>query len=135
MATSRQIPALRAKLNLAPLGGVVLVISMVVLSWPPPPRLPRTWDESKPWRYVAQIDRDGNLWAEKTKLGPVDRSTLQRLDAHVHAAWSTPDYRPNEIYVKGHARLSYAQVQPVVEYLHRTMKVPVIDLALVKGDD
>src|SRR3954466_14928819 len=39
---------------------------------------------------VVSVDIDGNLWIEKTKLGPVTVSTLKEMNDQVEGAWKAP---------------------------------------------
>jgi biopolymer transport protein ExbD len=125
-------------INMAPLCGVVLVLLLFFLVALPSltrylRHLPRAADERN---LLASLDREGNLWVEKTKLGPVNTGTLTLMRAQVEAAWDTPRFHGAPIILKANDKLSYIQVRPVLEYLHRTMAIPEVRFAIDKhGED
>ena len=85
---------------------------------------------------VVSIDKEGFLYVEKTKLGPVGLPTLKEMQNRVEAAWKAPKNPESvgRIYLKADNGVAYSKVYPVLEYLNRTMGVGAIDLAISKSD-
>jgi biopolymer transport protein ExbD len=85
---------------------------------------------------VVSIDKEGNLYVEKSKLGPVNLATLKEMQNQVEAMWKAPKNPESvgRIYLKADLQVPYIKVYPVLEYLNRTMGVGSIDLAIAKSD-
>jgi len=83
---------------------------------------------------VVSVDLDGNLWVEKSKLGPVNVSTLKEMQDQVEGAWKAPKNPDGvgRVYLKADDKLEYGKVYPVLEYLNKTMAMQSVDLAIEK---
>ena len=86
---------------------------------------------------VVSIEADGTLFVEKNRLGPVNESTLKEMQNQVEAAWKAPKNPEGvgRIYMKADAKVEYAKVYPVIEYMNKTMLMTNVDLAITKKDD
>jgi biopolymer transport protein ExbD len=92
---------------------------------------------------VVSVDIDGNLWVDKSNLGPVTVASLTEMDSRVQRMWRAP---PNEdtvgrIYLKADRKVDYSRVYPVLEYMNRVMINPAtgqtmqsVDIAISSGD-
>src|SRR3978361_1211478 len=67
---------------------------------------------------VVSIDKDGFLYVEKSKLGPVNLATLKEMQNQVEAAWKAPKNQESvgRIYLKADMDVGYSKVYPVLEY-------------------
>ena len=86
---------------------------------------------------VVTVDIDGNLWIEKTKLGPVNVSTLKEMNDQVEGAWKAPKNPDGvgRIYLKADDKVEYGKIYPVLEYLNKTMAMQSVDLAIAKQEE
>ncbi|MGE0549625.1 MAG: biopolymer transporter ExbD [Kofleriaceae bacterium] len=86
-------------------------------------------DVSQP---VVSIDIEGELFFEKTKIGPVTPDNLKDMQAKLEAAWKAPKnpLAVNRIYLKADTRLEYAKVYPILFHLNRVMNIDSVDLAV-----
>lgn len=87
---------------------------------------------------VVSVDVEGNLWVEKTKLGPVDDdSTLKEMGTQIQAMWNAPKNPEGagRIYIKADAMVEFAKVKRVLVYLNADMGRQEIDLAIAKDSE
>jgi len=137
MSSGRRDREIRSKIEMAPLGGIAVVLVLVAL-WIPRterPWLPRATSWEGPYPLIASIDGHGSLWLERTLLGPVSPSTLNELDQRAQAAWhSQNNYLPGELAIRANAQVEYRQVRPVLDYLRVNMAATKVTLAIAPGD-
>ena len=146
------IDTVRNDINVTPLVDVMLVLLIIFMLMtlimgrgydvilPKAHNYSQEKDKMQP---VVSVDVDGNLWVDKSNLGPVTVASLGEMDARVQNLWKAP---PNEdaigrIYLKADSKVDYRQVYPVLEYMNRVMVNPAtgqtmqsVDIAISKGD-
>jgi len=136
----------RNDINVTPLVDVMLVLLIIfmlmtlIMGRGADVNLPkaRNYSEEKDkLQPVVAIDADGNLFVEKTKLGPVNPATLKEMQQQVETAWKAPKNQDagNRIYLKADTGIEYAKVYPVLVYLNKEMSMQSIDLAISKDSE
>ena len=140
------IDVVRNDINVTPLVDVMLVLLLIFLLMtlimgrghdvilPKAKNYSQEKDKMQP---VVSVDIDGNLWIEKTKLGPVSVSTLKEMNDQVEGAWKAPKNPDGvgRIYLKADDKVEYGKIYPVLEYLNKTMAMQSVDLAIAKEDE
>src|SRR6195256_3811817 len=93
------IDVVRNDINVTPLVDVMLVLLIIFMLMtlimgrghdvilPKAKNYSQEKDKMQP---VVSVDIDGNLWVEKTKLGPVSPATLKEMQDQVESAWKEP---------------------------------------------
>jgi biopolymer transport protein TolR len=83
---------------------------------------------------VVTVERDGMLYVEKNKLGPVDESSLKEMQSQVEAIWKAPKNPEGvgRVYLKADLKTTYEKVYPVLEYMNKVMMMSNVDLAIAK---
>lgn len=136
------IDAVRNEINVTPLVDVVLVlliifmvISQLMVRGQAVPSLPKTRHhsaEKDKLQPVIAIDKDGDLWFDKDKLGPINEGSLKVLQERVKQAWAAPKSpeAAGKVYVKAAGELTYKQVYPLITFLNSSeLAIQSIDLA------
>jgi biopolymer transport protein ExbD len=140
------IDVVRNDINVTPLVDVMLVLLIIFMLMtlimgrghdvilPKAKNFSQEKDKMQP---VVSVDIDGNLWIEKTKLGPVSVSTLKEMNDQVEGAWKAPKNPDGvgRIYLKADDKVEYGKIYPVLEYLNKTMAMQSVDLAIAKEED
>jgi biopolymer transport protein TolR len=140
------IDVVRNDINVTPLVDVMLVLLIIFMlmtlimgrghdvTLPPAKNYSQEKDKMQP---VVTVDIDGNLWIEKTKLGPVSVSTLKEMNDQVEGAWKAPKNPDGvgRIYLKADDKVEYGKIYPVLEYLNKTMAMQSVDLAIAKQEE
>jgi biopolymer transport protein TolR len=140
------IDVVRNDINVTPLVDVMLVLLIIFMlmtlimgrghdvTLPPAKNFSQEKDKMQP---VVTVDIDGNLWIEKTKLGPVSVSTLKEMNDQVEGAWKAPKNPDGvgRIYLKADDKVEYGKIYPVLEYLNKTMAMQSVDLAIAKQEE
>jgi biopolymer transport protein ExbD len=140
------IDVVRNDINVTPLVDVMLVLLIIFMlmtlimgrghdvTLPKAANFSQEKDKMQP---VVSIDIDGNLWIEKTKLGPVNVSTLKEMNDQVEGAWKAPKNPDGvgRIYLKADDKVEYGKIYPVLEYMNKTMAMQSVDLAIAKQED
>src|ERR1043165_8606884 len=93
------IDVVRNDINVTPLVDVMLVLLIIFMlmtlimgrghdvNLPKAAHYSQEKDKMQP---VVTVDLDGNLFVEKTKLGPVNDSTLKEMKDQIQGAWNAP---------------------------------------------
>ncbi len=140
------IDVVRNDINVTPLVDVMLVLLIIFMLMtlimgrghdvilPKATNYSQEKDKMQP---VVSVDIDGNLWIEKTKLGPVSVSTLKEMNDQVEGAWKAPKNQEGvgRIYLKADDKVEYGKIYPVLEYLNKTMAMQSVDLAIAKQEE
>ena len=140
------IDVVRNDINVTPLVDVMLVLLIIFMLMtlimgrghdvilPKAKNYSQEKDKMQP---VVSVDVDGNLWIEKTKLGPVSVSTLKEMNDQVEGAWKAPKNPDGvgRIYLKADDKVEYGKIYPVLEYLNKTMAMQSVDLAIAKEEE
>ena len=140
------IDVVRNDINVTPLVDVMLVLLIIFMlmtlimgrghdvTLPKAKNYSQEKDKMQP---VVSVDIDGNLWIEKTKLGPVSVSTLKEMNDQVEGAWKAPKNPDGvgRIYLKADNNVEYGKIYPVLEYLNKTMAMQSVDLAIAKEEE
>ena len=135
----------RNDINVTPLVDVMLVLLIIfmlmtlVMGRGHDVKLPNAKNfssEKDKMQPVVTIDKDGDLFVEKTKLGPVTEATLKEMAQQINAAWAAPKNPEGvgRIYLKADNDVEYQKVYPVLVYLNKQMGVGSVDLAIAKED-
>lgn len=137
-----KLDAIRNDINVTPLVDIVLVLLIIFMVITPLmargreiPSLPKTRNHSQEkdkQQPVVAVDKDGFLWYDQVKLGPLtDKGILEKMGESIQRAWDAPKNPEGvgKIYVKASGELTYAKVYPLLEYLNKDMMVTSIDLA------
>ena len=140
------IDVVRNDINVTPLVDVMLVLLIIFMLMtlimgrghdvilPKAKNYSQEKDKMQP---VVTVDLDGDLWVEKTKLGPVSTATLKEMADQVEAAWKAPKNPDGvgRIYLKADDKVEYIKVYPVLEYMNKIMNVQQVDLAIAKESE
>ena len=140
------IDVVRNDINVTPLVDVMLVLLIIFMLMtlimgrghdvilPKAKNYSEDKDKLQP---VISVDLEGNLWIEKTKLGPVSVSTLKEMNDQVEGAWKAPKNPDGvgRIYLKADDKVEYGKIYPVLEYLNKTMAMQSVDLAIAKEEE
>jgi len=141
------IDVVRNDINVTPLVDVMLVLLIIFMlmtlimgrghdvTLPKARNFSQEKDKMQP---VVSIDIEGNLWVEKSKLGPVTTATLKEMDDQIQGMWKAPKNPDGvgKIYLKADDKVEYIKVYPVLEYMNKTMFIQQVDLAIAKdGED
>ena len=140
------IDVVRNDINVTPLVDVMLVLLIIfmlmtlIMGRGHDVMLPKAQNysqEKDKMQPVVSIDSDGNLWVEKTKLGPVTPATLKEMQDQVEGMWKAPKNPDGvgKIYLKADNTVTYIKVYPVLEYMNRTMLMQSVDLAIAKDSE
>ena len=146
------IDVVRNDINVTPLVDVMLVLLIIFMlmtlimgrghdvTLPKARHFSQEKDKMQP---VVSVDIEGNLWVEKSKLGPVNNSTLKEMDDQVQGMWKAPKnqdgvgkiyFKADDKveYIKADNTVEYGKVYPVLMYLNHELQVQAIDLAIAK---
>ena len=140
------VDVVRNDINVTPLVDVMLVLLIIFMlmtlimgrghdvTLPKAQNYSQEKDKMQP---VVSIDIEGNLWFEKTKLGPVTPATLKEMQDQVEGMWKAPKNPDGvgKIYLKADNKVEYIKVYPVLEYMNKTMLMQQVDLAIAKDSD
>ena len=140
------VETVRNDINVTPLVDVMLVLLIIFMLMTlimgrghdvVLPKAKNYSQEKDKMQPVVSVDIDGNLWIEKTKLGPVSVSTLKEMNDQVEGAWKAPKNPDGvgRIYLKADNNVEYGKIYPVLEYLNKTMAMQSVDLAIAKEED
>jgi biopolymer transport protein ExbD len=140
------IDVVRNDINVTPLVDVMLVLLIIfmlmtlIMGRGHDVVLPKAHyysQEKDKMQPVVSIDLDGNLWVEKSKLGPVTVSALKEMQDQVEGAWKAPKNPDGvgRIYLKAEDKVEYGKIYPVLEYLNKTMAMQSVDLAIAKEEE
>ena len=147
------IDVVRNDINVTPLVDVMLVLLIIFMLMTlimgrghdvTVPKAQHFSQEKDKMQPVVSVDVDGNLWVEKTKLGPVTTSTLKEMDDQVQGMWKAPKNPDGvgKIYLKADDKAEYIKVYPVLEYMNKQMINPTtgqtvqqVDLAVAGAED
>ncbi|HEU4731231.1 MAG TPA: biopolymer transporter ExbD [Kofleriaceae bacterium] len=140
------IDVVRNDINVTPLVDVMLVLLIIfmlmtlIMGRGHDVILPKAHNysqEKDKMQPVVSVDIEGNLWVEKSRLGPVSVSTLKEMDDQVQGMWKAPKNPDGvgRIYLKADDKVEYSKVYPVLEYMNKTMAVQSVDLAIAKDSE
>ncbi len=140
------LDVVRNDINVTPLVDVMLVLLIIfmlmtlIMGRGHDVALPKAHNysqEKDKMQPVVSIDIDGNLWIEKSKLGPVTIATLKEMDDQIQGMWKAPKNPDGvgRIYFKADDKVEYIKVYPVLEYMNKVMSVQSVDLAIAKEDE
>jgi biopolymer transport protein ExbD len=133
-----QLDAVRNEINITPLVDVCLVLLIIFMVVTPlmargqEVPLPKTHNHSQKkdaHQPVVALDRDGNLYYDKLKLGPINDASLEKLKTNVERAWETRPDTAGRIYVKAADELDYGKVYKLLITINEDLGVSEIDLA------
>jgi len=139
------IDTVRNDINVTPLVDVMLVLLIIfmlmtlVMGRGQDVKLPSAKNyssEKDKMQPVVTVDKNGDLYIEKQRLGPVTEATLKEMAQQVNAAWAAPKNPEGvgRIYLKADLDVEYSKVYPVLVYLNKQMGVGSVDLAIAKED-
>ena len=132
------LDAVRNEINITPLVDVCLVLLIIFMVVTPlmargqEVPLPKTHNHSQKkdaHQPVVALDREGNLYYDKQKLGPIDDASLEKMKTNVQRAWETRPETAGRIYVKAADDLDYGKVYKLLITINEDLGVSEIDLA------
>ncbi len=132
------LDSVRNEINITPLVDVVLVLLIIFMVVTPlmargqEVPLPKTKNHSQKkdaHQPVVAIDKDGVLYFDKQKLGPISDDTLAKMKVDVERAWETRPETAGRIYVKAADQLDYGHVYKLLIMINEDLGVSEIDLA------
>src|SRR5215813_4682150 len=141
------IDVVRNDINVTPLVDVMLVLLIIFMLMtlimgrghdvilPKAKNYSQEKDKMQP---VVSVDIEGNLWIEKSKLGPVSVSTPKEMQDQVEGSWKAPKNPDGvgRIYLKADDKVEYGKIYPVLEFLNKsTLAMQSVDLAIAKEDE
>jgi biopolymer transport protein ExbD len=137
------IDVVRNDINVTPLVDVMLVLLIIFMLMTlvmgrghdvPLPGAKNYSEEKDKMQPVVTVERDGTLFVEKNKLGPVTESTLKEMRSQVEAIWAAPKNPEGvgRVYLKADLKATYEKVYPVLEYMNKEMGMSNVDLAIAK---
>ena len=141
------IDVVRNDINVTPLVDVMLVLLIIFMLMtlimgrghdvilPKAKNYSEDKDKLQP---VISVDLEGNLWIEKTKLGPVSPATLKEMQDQIESAWKAPKNPEGvgRVYLKAEDQVDYGKIYPVLEYLNKSsLAMQSVDLAIAKEDE
>ncbi len=137
------VDVVRNDINVTPLVDVLLVLLIIfmlmtlVMGRGHDVKLPgaKNYSQEKDkMQPVVTVEKDGILYVEKTKLGPVDESTLKEMKSQVEAIWAAPKNPDGvgRVYLKADLNTTYEKVYPVLEFMNKEMGMSNVDLAIAK---
>jgi biopolymer transport protein TolR len=133
-----QLDAVRNEINITPLVDVVLVLLIIFMVITPlmargqEVPLPKTKNHSQKkdaHQPVVALDKDGVLYFDKQKLGPINADSLARMKTSVERAWETRPETAGHIYVKAADQLDYGSIYKLLITINEDLGVSQIDLA------
>jgi biopolymer transport protein ExbD len=128
----------RNDINITPLVDVCLVLLIIFMVVTPlmargqEVPLPKTRNHSQKkdaHQPVVALDREGNLYYDKQKLGPISDASLEKMKTNVQRAWETRPDTAGRIYVKAADELDYQRVYKLLTTINEDLGVSEIDLA------
>ena len=107
-----------SEINVVPLVDVVLVLLIIFMlmtlimgrghdvTLPKAAHYSQEKDKMQP---VVTVTKDGMLYIEKNKLGPVNESTLKEMKDQIQAAWNAPKNPEGvgRVYIKADSTVEY----------------------------
>jgi biopolymer transport protein ExbD len=136
--------AVRNDINVTPLVDVMLVLLIIFMLMTlvmgrgqdvPLPKANNFSEEKDKNQPVVTIDAGGTLYVEKTKIGPINTSTLKEMQLQIEAQWKGKAAdAAGRVYFKADNGVDYGTVFPVLQYLNKEMALESVDLAVAKNE-